>query len=432
MPTLPKRHRFVIIWMYTNIIRISAYDYRVHEYRLYIYDMLIVLYYNIVYIVLYICLIYFVTFAKPIHAERLAGLDVLNISESSKRKFYEFSIVFLNWFVWFKNGLFRHVDLIFHFSVCQENTPKEGVQLMMAPVKGDIVADMPEVAAVLHPVAVPSLKELLSEEGRAVTRCDKMWQDCTNETTPIRTFQECGFWLIEICRKIEIHLGTRVDIFRQWATLVLRPSQASKQILQVQGFDAQQENNRKTFRSHHVITCSYIVLRFEFVDSELHLDLVDSCWFLFCMQVIGKDRKAKVVASRWLYPWLRSRKSWTRSGMPWKLVSKLKDRFCRQLKTIEKSNDYQIINNLVSWQKLFWFWEHKHGWHDDDMMTTWWRHDDDMHGPDVLTAHGNHGKAPIEELALQAAERLDGLKLDGNAWCSLADRLRALAHCVCQ
>lgn len=82
--------------MYTNIIRISAYDYRVHEYRLYIYDMLIVLYYNIVYIVLYICLIYFVTFAKPIHAERLAGLDVLNISESSRRKFYEFSIVFLN------------------------------------------------------------------------------------------------------------------------------------------------------------------------------------------------------------------------------------------------------------------------------------------------------------------------------------------------
>ena len=204
--------------------------------------------------------------------------------------------------------------------------------------------------------------------------CDKMWQDCTNETTPIRTFQECGFWLIELCRKIEIHLGTRVDIFRQWATLVLRPSQASKQILQVQGFDAQQENNRKTFRSHHVITCSYIVLRFEFVDSELHLDLVDSCWFLFCMQVIGKDRKAKVVASRWLYPWLRSRKSWTRSGMPWKLVSKLKDRFCRQLKTIEKSNDYQIINNLVSWQKLFWFWEHKHGWHDDDMMMTWWWH----------------------------------------------------------
>lgn len=47
----------------------------------------------------------------------------------------------------------------------EENTPKEGVQLMMAPVKGDIVADMPEVAAVLHPVAVPSLKELLSEEG---------------------------------------------------------------------------------------------------------------------------------------------------------------------------------------------------------------------------------------------------------------------------
>lgn len=68
----------------------------------------------------------------------------------------------------------------------------------------------------------------------------------------------------------------------------------------------------------------------------------------------------------------------------------------------------------------------------DDMMTTWWRHDDDMHGPDVLTAHSNHGKAPIEELALQAAERLDGLKLDGNAWCSLADRLRALAHCVGQ
>ncbi|CAL1130704.1 unnamed protein product [Cladocopium goreaui] len=47
----------------------------------------------------------------------------------------------------------------------EENTPKEGVQLMMAPVKGEIVADMPEVAAVLHPVAVPSLKELLSEEG---------------------------------------------------------------------------------------------------------------------------------------------------------------------------------------------------------------------------------------------------------------------------
>ena len=45
---------------------------------------------------------------------------------------------------------------------------------MMAPVKGEIVADMPEVAAVLHPVAVPSLKELLSEEGRAVTRCDKI------------------------------------------------------------------------------------------------------------------------------------------------------------------------------------------------------------------------------------------------------------------
>ena len=45
---------------------------------------------------------------------------------------------------------------------------------MMAPVRGDIVADLPEVAAVLHPVAVPSLKELLSEEGRAVTRCDKM------------------------------------------------------------------------------------------------------------------------------------------------------------------------------------------------------------------------------------------------------------------
>ena len=114
MPTLPKRHCFVIILMYTNIIRISAYDYRVHEYRLYIYtryvDSIV-----LVYIVLYICLIYFVTFAKPIHAERLAGLDVLNISESSKRKFYEFSIVFLNLFVWFKNGLFRHVDLIFNF-----------------------------------------------------------------------------------------------------------------------------------------------------------------------------------------------------------------------------------------------------------------------------------------------------------------------------
>eukprot|EP00435_Cladocopium_sp_Y103_P044140 s1190_g12.t1 len=46
----------------------------------------------------------------------------------------------------------------------EENTPKEGVQLMMAP-RGDMVADMPEVAAVLHPVAVPSLKELLNEEG---------------------------------------------------------------------------------------------------------------------------------------------------------------------------------------------------------------------------------------------------------------------------
>eukprot|EP00913_Durusdinium_trenchii_P018138 g17042.t1 len=34
--------------------------------------------------------------------------------------------------------------------------------------------------------------------------------------------------------------------------------------------------------------------------------------------------------------------------------------------------------------------------------------------------------APTEELALQAAERLDGLKLDGNAWCSLADRLRIM------
>ena len=38
-----------------------------------------------------------------------------------------------------------------------------------------------------------------------------------------------------------------------------------------------------------------------------------------------------------------------------------------------------------------------------------------------------HSEAPIEELALQAAERLDGLKLDSNAWCSLADRLRNFA-----
>ena len=34
--------------------------------------------------------------------------------------------------------------------------------------------------------------------------------------------------------------------------------------------------------------------------------------------------------------------------------------------------------------------------------------------------------APVEELALQAAERLDGLKLDGNAWVSLAHRLRVM------
>ena len=81
MPTLPKKALFC-----DNIIRISAYDYRIHEYRLYTrYVDRIVL----VYIVLYICLIYFATFvtfgrvrprlrhdAKPIHAERLAGLDM--------------------------------------------------------------------------------------------------------------------------------------------------------------------------------------------------------------------------------------------------------------------------------------------------------------------------------------------------------------------
>ena len=31
----------------------------------------------------------------------------------------------------------------------------------------------------------------------------------------------------------------------------------------------------------------------------------------------------------------------------------------------------------------------------------------------------------MEELVPQAAERLDGLRLDGDAWCSLAQRLRA-------
>ena len=47
----------------------------------------------------------------------------------------------------------------------KENTPKEGVQLTMAPMPDGPDA-MPEVAAVMYPVAMPSLKVLLSEEGR--------------------------------------------------------------------------------------------------------------------------------------------------------------------------------------------------------------------------------------------------------------------------
>ncbi|CAJ1327971.1 unnamed protein product [Effrenium voratum] len=39
--------------------------------------------------------------------------------------------------------------------------------------------------------------------------------------------------------------------------------------------------------------------------------------------------------------------------------------------------------------------------------------------------------APLEELTLQAAERLDGLKIDGNAWSSLADRLRIMRLWLC-
>lgn len=56
MPTLPKRHRFVIIWMYTHIIRISAYmTIAFMNIDIYIdmHDMLIVLYYILIYIVLY-------------------------------------------------------------------------------------------------------------------------------------------------------------------------------------------------------------------------------------------------------------------------------------------------------------------------------------------------------------------------------------------
>ena len=46
----------------------------------------------------------------------------------------------------------------------KENTPKEGVQLTMAPMPDGPDA-MPEVAAVMYPVAMPSFKVLLSEEG---------------------------------------------------------------------------------------------------------------------------------------------------------------------------------------------------------------------------------------------------------------------------
>eukprot|EP00434_Breviolum_minutum_P029415 symbB.v1.2.026013.t1/scaffold2529.1/size77954/1 len=47
----------------------------------------------------------------------------------------------------------------------EENTPKEGVQLTMAPMPDGPDA-MPEVAAVMYPVAMPSFKVLLSEEDQ--------------------------------------------------------------------------------------------------------------------------------------------------------------------------------------------------------------------------------------------------------------------------
>ena len=89
-------------------------------------------------------------------------------------------------------------------------------------------------------------------------------------------------------------------------------------------------HSKKTIGRHFVHITSLHVIAF-YVSSSLIRSTL-SCSSISCIliivfilfilalrQVIGKDRKAKAVASRWLYPWLRSRKSWTRSGMPWKL-----------------------------------------------------------------------------------------------------------------
>ena len=54
----------------------------------------------------------------------------------------------------------------------KDNTPKEGVQLTMAPMPDGPDA-MPEVAAVMYPVEMPSLKVLLSEEGHFSTTFSK-------------------------------------------------------------------------------------------------------------------------------------------------------------------------------------------------------------------------------------------------------------------